>query len=44
LNAAVVTTTHVVLICGINVGGKKPVPMARLCNALSACGYGAVTT
>lgn len=33
-----------VLIRGINVGGKNPVPMARLRDALSARGYGGVST
>jgi uncharacterized protein (DUF1697 family) len=36
--------THVVLIRGINVGGKNPVPMARLREALVERGYGAVST
>lgn len=36
--------THVVLIRGINVGGKNPVPMARLRAVLVARGYGAVST
>ncbi len=36
--------THVVLIRGINVGGKNPVPMARLRAALEGLGYGAVST
>lgn len=36
--------THVVLIRGINVGGKNPVPMARLRAALEGRGYGAVST
>ncbi len=36
--------THVVLIRGINVGGKNPVPMARLREALAEHGYGAVRT
>lgn len=38
------TPTHVVLIRGINVGGKNPVPMARLRDALESLGYGAVRT
>jgi len=36
--------THVVLIRGINVGGKNPVPMARLRAALEERGYHAVRT
>ena len=36
--------THVVLIRGINVGGKNPVPMVRLRDALIRHGYGAVGT
>jgi len=36
--------THVVLIRGINVGGKNSVPMARLRAALEDRGYGAVRT
>ncbi len=36
--------THVVLIRGINVGGKNPVPMARLRVALEERGYVAVRT
>ncbi len=36
--------THVVLIRGINVGGKNPVPMARLREVLGEHGYGAVRT
>jgi len=36
--------THVVLIRGINVGGKNPVPMAQLRDALARRGYGAVST
>lgn len=36
--------THVVLIRAINVGGKNPVPMARLRSALEAHGYEGVRT
>lgn len=36
--------THVVLIRGINVGGKNPVPMGRLRDSLVARGYGCVST
>ncbi|NTV39644.1 MAG: DUF1697 domain-containing protein [Demequinaceae bacterium] len=36
--------THVVLIRGINVGGKNPVPMARLRASLEERGYDAVAT
>ena len=36
--------THVALIRGINVGGKNPVPMARLREVLSARGFDAVLT
>jgi uncharacterized protein (DUF1697 family) len=36
--------THVVLIRGINVGGKNPVPMVQLRDALIRHGYGAVGT
>lgn len=36
--------THVVLIRGINVGGKNSVPMARLRAALEGNNYGAVST
>ena len=38
------TPTHVVLIRGINVGGKNPVPMAQLRAALEERGYDAVAT
>lgn len=38
------TQTHVVLIRGINVGGKNPVPMTRLSAALEERGYEAVRT
>lgn len=37
-------STHVVLIRGINVGGKNIVPMARLRTALEARGYTSVRT
>ena len=36
--------THVALIRGINVGGKNPVPMARLRDVLAACGFEGVRT
>jgi uncharacterized protein (DUF1697 family) len=36
--------THVVLIRGINVGGKNPVPMGRLREALVGRGYGSVNS
>lgn len=36
--------THVVLIRGINVGGKNPVPMGRLRDSLVGRGYGCVST
>ena len=36
--------THVVLIRGINVGGKNPVPMGRLRDTLVGRGYGSVST
>jgi uncharacterized protein (DUF1697 family) len=36
--------THVALIRGINVGGKNPVPMARLRTALEADGFAEVGT
>ncbi len=38
------TVTHVVLVRGINVGGKRPVPMAGLRAALEAQGYDGVRT
>jgi uncharacterized protein (DUF1697 family) len=38
------TVTHVGLIRGINVGGKRPVPMAGLRAALEAQGYDDVRT
>ncbi len=42
--AGKVAPTHVVLIRGINVGGKNPVPMARLRDALAGRGFAAVNT
>ena len=36
--------THVALIRGINVGGKNPVPMARLREVLAARGFDSVRT
>ncbi|WP_084104025.1 DUF1697 domain-containing protein [Demequina sp. NBRC 110056] len=36
--------THVALIRGINVGGRRPVPMARLREALEERGYAGVRT
>jgi uncharacterized protein (DUF1697 family) len=37
-------TRYVVLLRGINVGGKNPVPMARLREVLEELGYADVTT
>lgn len=37
-------TRYVVLLRGINVGGKNPVPMARLREVLEGLGYGDVAT
>ncbi len=39
-----VPSTHVVLVRGINVGGKNIVPMARLRTALEASGFTSVRT
>jgi uncharacterized protein (DUF1697 family) len=39
-----VPATHVALIRGINVGGKHPVPMARLRSCLDERGFGDVRT
>jgi uncharacterized protein (DUF1697 family) len=39
-----VTATHVALIRGINVGGKNPVPMVGLREALTAAGFEDVRT
>ncbi len=36
--------THVALIRGINVGGKNPVPMARLREVLAARGFDSIRT
>lgn len=38
------TATHVALVRGINVGGKNPVPMARLREVLTAQGFADVRT
>jgi uncharacterized protein (DUF1697 family) len=37
-------TTYLVLLRGINVGGKNPVPMARLRDLLEGLGYSDVST
>jgi uncharacterized protein (DUF1697 family) len=37
-------TTYLVLLRGINVGGKNPVPMARLRDLLEGLGYSSVST
>lgn len=43
-HAVVMSARHVVLIRGINVGGKNPVPMAGLRTALEARGFTSVAT
>lgn len=37
-------TRYVALLRGINVGGKRPVPMADLRETFTSCGFGDVTT
>ncbi|WP_343419820.1 DUF1697 domain-containing protein [Candidatus Flexifilum breve] len=37
-------TTYVILIRGINVGGKNKIPMAELKSHLEAHGFASVTT
>jgi uncharacterized protein (DUF1697 family) len=37
-------TTHVVLVRGVNVGGRNPLPMATFRSLLTELGYGSVST